>query len=1093
MTKQEHDIEDTRKEMVYVPNVRMEEVPAELLDDASAENPTEGLEEDSTVSPQAAAEWRITSAADWEALLSGAKSSDWSDGSYTGEDDVTIILEADIVTARDSIYLTKENITFTLDLNKHSLQSSAGIIHVNSTNDTGGKRIENSFVLCNGKIVNTCIDTSNAMENVDIHGVDFTNMRAGAVQSSSSTGCKIQDCSFSHVNGTNADTAIVAAYSGSVQIYRVSIDGFRKGIDCTYSGSDVKNITVSGAEIGIDLSFSSNSTITDSTLGGNKAEGSRGIVCDGVMNSVNALFEDLFGITRVNISDFDSGIRISTGELALDKCKITNVNRGLDSRSEAGSDGTAHFTIRDSILAANKSVTEGSYGIYAPLGYICINTEVKGFKVGSFNSSATAAIANCTFDNLDCNVRAASGVVYNSILKNADIGFETYSVATAYIVDTEVSGKNTSGSIGIWESQANGTLVALDTAFVSPDSLNNPTLNTLVAYVESAQLQAPQYDMLVSAYDTGLQCDGNQIQIGDIEVKDCGTGIKGTACHGIQGANEISDNYIHDCEIGVECNSLFLKSNMYIYNCSQTGMKIHQQLSDPRLLEIYHCGDGLVFDGTLLTNGPHLRIHDNTGDGFSYTGSSPATVRATMEIYNNGGWNVLGDDINMFQLIFDSSNEFTCRLENGGLGNMNIKSRNSAGGMYMLNVSLLKSDESIYYVYPQKELYISPQGNASWTGPTDWLQGSMVFDTENYAEGAAAAYVQQPYIRTTADTQNNTWDFVRTHFFAAKEGWIIQYDMNATPVMGGYPLVFTEGCNVTYDYKTNGGTSIQSDYEKITYLEGEAVDLSITASRPGYEFLGWSTSPDAHKPVSALTAGKKNITLYAVYRKAVTFTYHTYDSSLDYTQDGYIFNREKVPYEDLGGSQALRVLSYAEQVPESAYVYAGYSFDGRNKTDLFRDGAIPSSEQTDIYCVYIINGVLSYLKPDGAVDHQQTVEAFYTILDSLPYQFSYVLHSFRPEKGYVFSGWRDAAGGLYAPGSTYVTTQNPAELQAEIRPLLVSSLVVSPKHSTVSIGETIQLRADIQPEDVLDPTVTWTTSDASIATVDANGLVTAHG
>ncbi len=1105
LAKQEHNIEDIRKEIVYIPNVRMEEVPAELLDDASEENSAEGLVEEDAVSPYAAVvEWRITSAADWEALLSGVKSSDWSDGSYTGEDDVTIILEADVVTARDSIYLTKEDITFTLDLNKHSLRSSAGIIHVNSIDDTGAERIANSFVLCNGKIVNTCIDTSDAMKNVDIHGVNFTDMNTNAVSGNSSTGYTIHDCSFQHVNGENTHTAIEVHSSGTtgqaVQIYNNVIDGFHNGVNCSNNtyGVVLNNITVTNAYLGINLSYSTRSRIVSSVLSGNQAAGSQGVLCNGAGSSIRLddfLDNNQSDMSRVTISNFDKGVcNTSANNYSLDNCIITGVNYGLD----AGS-GAVQFYVRDSVLSASTSVAEGSYtgdsyGIYAPAGYYCVNTEVTGFKVGAMNDKNTSAIANCTFDNLDCNVNAYRVGVYNSTLKNAVVGFynQDNGGSTACIVNTMISGRNEAGSIGIHEPSNSATMHVLGTDTFSPDGLHGD-LDRLIAYVQTAYPDTPHYDMCISGYATGMQCDGSQIQIADIEVKNCGTGVKGTTYIGYKkaGVAGIPNNYIHDCDYGVDCNSLTLNSNMYIYNCSQTGMQIHNQLTEPHLVEIYNCRDGLVFDGNTVI-GPHLRIHDNAGNGLSYTGSSGTSmVNTTMEIYDNKGWNILCDNINMFHLSYNSNS--TCRLENGGLGNMNIRQRGSSGSGYMLNMSHLKSDEGVYYVYPGKELCINPQSDASWTGPTDWLQGSMVFNTENYTEGAVAAYVPPTYVRTVSDQQEDTWDFVRTHFFAAKEGWVIRYDMSATPGMVGPPLVFTEGCSVTYDYETNGGISIQSDYEKITYLEGDTIDLSITASRPGYEFLGWSTSPDAHKPLSALTAGKKNITLYAVYRKAVTFTYHTYDSLLDYTQDGYIFNQEKVPYEDLSGSQALRVLSYAEQVPESAYVYAGYSFDGRDKTDLFRDGAIPSSEQTDIYCVYIINGVLSYLQPDGAVDHQQTTEAFYTILDSLPYQFSYVLHSFRPEKGYAFSGWRDAAGELYAPGSTYVTTQNPAELQAEIRPLLVASLVVSPKHSTVSIGETLQLSVVIQPEDALDPTVTWTTSDASIATVDANGLVTAHG
>jgi uncharacterized protein YjdB len=55
----------------------------------------------------------------------------------------------------------------------------------------------------------------------------------------------------------------------------------------------------------------------------------------------------------------------------------------------------------------------------------------------------------------------------------------------------------------------------------------------------------------------------------------------------------------------------------------------------------------------------------------------------------------------------------------------------------------------------------------------------------------------------------------------------------------------------------------------------------------------------------------------------------------------------------------------------------------------------------------------------------------------------------------------------------------------------VSGITLSQAAATLIEGETLTLTATITPDNATDKTVTWSSSDATVATVDANGKVTA--
>ena len=49
-----------------------------------------------------------------------------------------------------------------------------------------------------------------------------------------------------------------------------------------------------------------------------------------------------------------------------------------------------------------------------------------------------------------------------------------------------------------------------------------------------------------------------------------------------------------------------------------------------------------------------------------------------------------------------------------------------------------------------------------------------------------------------------------------------------------------------------------------------------------------------------------------------------------------------------------------------------------------------------------------------------------------------------------------------------------------------------PEKTELKDEDQLQLKWTVEPDDAFDPSVKWTSSDEEIATVDANGLVTAH-
>lgn len=75
-------------------------------------------------------------------------------------------------------------------------------------------------------------------------------------------------------------------------------------------------------------------------------------------------------------------------------------------------------------------------------------------------------------------------------------------------------------------------------------------------------------------------------------------------------------------------------------------------------------------------------------------------------------------------------------------------------------------------------------------------------------------------------------------------------------------------------------------------------------------------------------------------------------------------------------------------------------------------------------------------------------------------------------------------GGKSATCNVKVSPANPENIP-------VTSLTVTPAEATITAGESLQLNGAVEPENATNKTLTWKSSDKTVATVDAEGMVKA--
>ena len=197
---------------------------------------------------------------------------------------------------------------------------------------------------------------------------------------------------------------------------------------------------------------------------------------------------------------------------------------------------------------------------------------------------------------------------------------------------------------------------------------------------------------------------------------------------------------------------------------------------------------------------------------------------------------------------------------------------------------------------PSKSVTIAKGSTGNKTYTANWEEKTTTYTVEHYKENLDGTYT-----KATSDTQQLTAG-INTEVTATYKTYtgFSSNTSHESKVESGnvgedgslvLKLYYSrKTITVTYNYQYNGGSTATKTTATLKY--GASVDLTPTATKDNYTFVGWNTNKDAKQKLSTLTAGTSNITLYAIYSKQITVTYNKNGGSADLTQTYTMYNNE---------------------------------------------------------------------------------------------------------------------------------------------------------------------------------------------------------
>ncbi len=325
---------------------------------------------------------------------------------------------------------------------------------------------------------------------------------------------------------------------------------------------------------------------------------------------------------------------------------------------------------------------------------------------------------------------------------------------------------------------------------------------------------------------------------------------------------------------------------------------------------INNCYDVCKFDFTSTASlstgidakyaGAYCYVGGIIGSAQHYVNNTPTNITINncysileAEITNGGGAGSLVNYVGGIIGYVDISDDSICDIINC-FSNFNLTHQttitNYIGGVvgycycYYSKISALNISNEYYYINLDNISGVSyySEGNVilndSSQSKTQEELNSIVKNISNYTTNSSIYWNIDTY----------PWDFTNT--------WVIDTSSN-----DGYPYlkVFMEKYAVTYDL--NGGTSWTGGDFTQYVQQGENANLTYTATKSGWAFVGWNTDANAITALTTYTP-TNDTTLYAIWKLSnvdITFNittnvgviFNVYDNDNNFVQQMFVDNK----------------------------------------------------------------------------------------------------------------------------------------------------------------------------------------------------------